>query len=77
MRANTKVYFITEGETEYDASTGDYIESENTRDLQWANVSDTGEQRMTLLYGSIKQGAKTVRLNHTYEKLTAKFIKIC
>lgn len=68
MRANTKIYFIQEGAEEYDPSTGDYTVSEPSKDLQWANVSDAGTERMALLYGSIQQGAKTVRLNRGYNK---------
>lgn len=68
MRATTKVYFITEGEEEYDPLTGDYTVKGSDRTLRRANVSDTGEQRMGFLYGSLKQGAKTVRLNREYNK---------
>ncbi|MDN6397676.1 MAG: hypothetical protein L0J75_01415 [Alkalibacterium sp.] len=68
MRAADRVYFVTEGEEVFDPSTGDYIVGEPIRDLQWANVSDTGTERMTLLFGSIQQGAKTIRLNNLYKK---------
>lgn len=68
MRMDTKIYFVTESEPTYDPSTGDYISGVPIKEPMWANVSDTGTTRMTLLYGSIKRGAKTVRLNNSYTK---------
>lgn len=68
MRATTKIYFIDEGEELYNTETGDYSVQEASRTLRRANVTDTGETRMALLYGAIKQGAKTVRLNRGYNK---------
>lgn len=68
MRMDTKVYFVTESKPVYDPATGDYISGEPIKEPMWANVSDTGTTRMTLLYGSIKRGAKTIRLNNSYNK---------
>ncbi|MDN6699171.1 MAG: hypothetical protein L0L04_06525, partial [Staphylococcus equorum] len=44
------------------------ITTEPIKEEVWANVSDTGTERMTLLFGSIQQGAKTIRLNDLYKK---------
>lgn len=68
MRMTAKVYFVKDGDSVYDPTIGDYITTPSTRDLQWAHVNDTGEERMGLLYGSIKQSAKTIRLNRDYSK---------
>src|SRR5690625_832487 len=67
MRYNTRIYFVTEGE-EYNYDTGDYEPVELVKDEAWANVSDTGTERMQLIYGSLKQGAITVRIRGKYEK---------
>ena len=61
MRYDKKVYFVTEGE-EYNYDTGDYELVELVKHEAWANVSDTGTERMQLIYGALKQGAITVRI---------------
>ena len=67
MRYDKKVYFVTEGE-EYNYDTGNYELVEVVKDEVWANVSDTGTERMQLIYGALKQGAVTVRIQGKYEE---------
>ena len=67
MRYDKKVYFVTEGE-EYNYDTGDYELVELVKDEAWANVSDTGTERMQLIYGNLKQGAITVRIVGKYDE---------
>lgn len=57
---------ITPGE--YDESTGDYEEDKITEEKKHASVTDTGTDTMNLVYGAIKQGSKTVRLQMHYKK---------
>ena len=64
MRYDTPVLFISEGEEVYDPSTSDYNDTVTTETQLWANVSDTGEERQSLLYGAVNQGALTVRLQN-------------
>lgn len=66
MRADTPVFFIQEGEEIYDEATGDYEKSEPVEHEVYANVTETGVERMNLLYGELKQGSKTIRLNHKF-----------
>ena len=68
MRYSTPIYFVKEGEDEYDYATGDYIATEPIKHEVWANVSDTGTERMQLIYGALKQGAITVRIVGKYDK---------
>src|SRR5690625_1906711 len=68
MRYATPIYFVKETEPVYDYETGDYIDGQPIKDEMWANVSDTGTERMQLIYGSLKQGAITVRIRGKYEK---------
>lgn len=68
MRYDQKIYFVKEGEDVYDHDTGDYITTEPIKHEMWANVSDTGTERMQLIYGALKQGAITVRIQGKYEK---------
>ena len=68
MRYDQRIYFVKEGEEVYDYDTGDYIATEPIKHEAWANVSDTGTERMQLIYGALKQGAITVRIRGKYEK---------
>jgi hypothetical protein len=67
MRYDTPVYFQTI-ETEYDASTGNYGEDIITEEKRYASVTNTGIETLNIIYGEIKQGVKTVRLQNYYEK---------
>lgn len=66
MRTDTLVTFVKEGKDEFDPNTGNYISEPPTETPIWCLVTDTGDERMNLLYGGIKQRAKTVRLNNHY-----------
>lgn len=68
MRYDKKIYFVKEGEDEYDYATGNYVTTEPIKHEAWANVSDMGTQRQTLIFGGLKQGALTVRIQGKYEK---------
>ena len=68
MRYSTPIYFVKEGEDEYDYSTGDYVTTEPIKHEAWANVSDMGTQRQTLVFGALKQGALTIRIQNKYEQ---------
>src|SRR5699024_6448142 len=68
MRYSVPIYFVMETEPVYDYETGDYIDGQPIKDEMWANVSDTGTERMQLIYGNLKQGAITVRIVGKYDK---------
>lgn len=67
MRYDTPVYFQTI-KTEFDASTGNYGEDIITEEKRYASVTNTGIETLNIIYGEIKQGVKTVRLQNYYEK---------
>ena len=69
MRYDQRIYFVKEGEDEYDYATGDYVTTEPTKEEAWANVSDTSTERMQLVYGALKQGAITVRIQGKYVEM--------
>ena len=66
MRLDTPVYFQTV-KAEYDAATGDYVESVESEVLRYASVTSSGVNTLNLVYGSIKQGALTIRLQNYYD----------
>ena len=68
MRYDKRIYFVKEREDEYDYDTGDYVTGEPLKVEVWANVSDTGTERMQLIYGNLKQGAITVRIVGKYDE---------
>lgn len=68
MRCDTPVYFQTIKAGEYDTSTGNHGEDTITEEKRDASVTDTGDETLNLLYGEIKQGVKTIRLQNHYDK---------
>lgn len=68
MRFDTPVYFQTIKPGEYDTSTGNYGEDTITEEVRYASVTDTGAETLNLVYGELKQGVKTVRLQNHYGK---------
>lgn len=68
MRCDTPVYFQTINPGAYDASTGNHGEDTTTEEKRDAAVTDTGDETLNLLFGEIKQGVKTVRLQNHYDK---------
>lgn len=68
MRFDTPVYFQTIKSGAYDASTGNHGEDTVTEEMRYASVTDTGLETLNLVYGEIRQGAKTVRLQNHFEK---------
>lgn len=62
MRYDTPIFlqWITEGE--YNPSTGNYEESAIDEKKHYASVTDSGAETLNLIYGEIRQGVKTVRV---------------
>ena len=67
MRFDTPIYFVRIQPGEYDASTGNYGE-DTKEEMRYTAVTDTGTQTMTIIYGALKQGSKTIRLQNHYTK---------
>jgi hypothetical protein len=68
MRFDTPVYFQRIKAGAYDASTGDHGEDTITEEKRFASVTETGIETLNIIYGEIKQGVKTVRLQNYYGK---------
>lgn len=66
MRYDTPIFFQRIEQGEYNATTGDYSESKTVEVKEYASVTDTGTNALTLIYGSIKQGSLTIRLQRAY-----------
>ena len=68
MRFDTPIYFQTVKKGEYDPDTGNYAEDTVTEDEVFASVTNSTTETLNLVYGSIKQGSYTVRLQNIYKK---------
>lgn len=68
MRFDTPIYFQTVKKGEYDPETGNYAEDTVTEDKVFASVTDSRAETLNLVYGEIKQGCFTVRLQNIYRK---------
>ena len=71
MRCDTKIYFVTDGEKEMvtengAANYGDYETGEPTEVERIADVTDTQTRTQMIVYGALREGSKTVRLNEQY-----------
>ena len=75
MRYDTPIYFQKVTQGEYDPTTGDYGEDTVDETCVMASVMDTRTETMQIVYGSIKQGSKTIHIQNHYDK-SYDFIRI-
>lgn len=68
MRYNTPIYFQTVKRGELNPVTHNYENDTITEVKRFADVTDTGETTLTLVYGGLKQGSLTVRLQQPYKE---------
>ena len=62
MRYDQEIVFVAEGTRTYDEVTGDYINMPAEKIIRSAHVSDMGLEQMNLLYGTVVEQAKVVRI---------------
>lgn len=68
MRYDTPIYFQTVKAGALDEKTGNYGEDTVLEVMAYANVTDSGVETINLIYGAIRQGIKTIRLQVPYLK---------
>lgn len=68
MRYDTPVFFQSVTPGKLNAETHNYDDDTVAEEKRYASVTDTGTQQLQLVYGSIKQGSKTIRLQQPYTK---------
>ena len=68
MRYDTPIYFQTIKKGEYDPDTGNYAEDTVAEDKVFASVTDSRAETLNLVYGELKQGCFTIRLQNIYRK---------
>jgi hypothetical protein len=65
MRFDTPIFF-QRIKSEYDESTGDYKISILSEEKRFASVTASSIETLNLVYGELKQGSLTVRLQNHY-----------
>ena len=66
MRFDTPVYFQRIEAGEYDTNTGNYIGAKPIEEKVYADVTESATETLQLIYGEIKQGVLTIRLQQPY-----------
>lgn len=66
MRYDTKVFFQSVEEGEYDKKTGNYGADSVVEVMRRASVMDTGSETMKIVYGGLKQGSLVIQLQTHY-----------
>lgn len=68
MRYDIPIFFQKIEPGEYNPDTGTYGDDILTEEKRYADVTDTGEDTLRLVYGDMRQGSKTIRLQTYYKK---------
>lgn len=68
MRYDKPIFFQSTEPGAYDPLTGDYGDDTISEVKKYASVTDTGTETLRLVYGAIKQGSFTIRLQQPYKK---------
>lgn len=66
MRYDTPIYFQRIARGAYNADTGNYEIDTVHETLRYAAVTTSGSEIVSLIYGELKQGSLTVRLQRHY-----------
>lgn len=64
MRFDKIIYLVEKGTSKFDYGTGNTKVDEPIKKKFYASISDTGTERMSLLYGGVRQNALTVTLKN-------------
>lgn len=66
MRFDTPIYFQRIVPGKYDATTGNYGADAITEVQKYASVTHSGTETLQLVYGELRQGSLTIRLQSHY-----------
>ena len=68
MVFNKAVYFQRIKPGKYEEETGNYGDDTPEEELRYADVTEAATETVQLIYGTIKQGCLTIRLQRVYDK---------
>ena len=66
MRYDTPVFFQSVKPGKLNPETHNYDDDVINEEKRFANVTDTGAQQLQLIYGALKQGSLTIRLQRPF-----------
>lgn len=66
MRFETPIFFQKTTPGSYDKTTGDYAPDTVTEAKRYAAVTNSGVETLQIVYGALRQGSLTVRLQTHY-----------
>lgn len=66
MRFDKPIYFVKITKGEFDPESGNHFPDTSVETKRFASVTDSGVETMNLIYGAIRQGVKTIRLQAPY-----------
>ena len=64
MRFDKVIFLVEKGTSKFDYETGNTKVDDPIKKKFYASISDTGTERMSLLYGGVRQNALTVTLKN-------------
>ena len=67
MRYDKPIYFQSVQKGEYNSLTGNYGADKITEEKRYADITDTGAEQLTLIYGKITQESLTIRLQRPFK----------
>lgn len=67
MRYDKKIIFVKREEGKYNPDLGEYEDDKDVETVKRANVTDLGIDRSVVLFGSVEEGAKVVRMLRHYK----------
>ncbi len=68
MRFDTPIYFQKIINGTYDEDTGNYNSDTVTETKKYASVTNSGTDTLNLIYGELKQGSLTIRIQNHYDE---------
>jgi hypothetical protein len=68
MRYDTPIYFQRAVSGKYNPDTGNYDDDTVTETKRYASITDSSTNTLLLVYGAIKQGSLTIRIQQKYEE---------
>ena len=68
MRYDYPVYFCRNGDSAYNAETGDYTDAEPLKAKRMASVTAASDEKVQVVYGQMLQGVLSVQLQNHYDE---------
>jgi hypothetical protein len=68
MRFADRLTFVSDKDSYYDPTLGQYVDGETVKDVQPCHLSSLGTERTVQLFGNLDKGVTVARLQRPYKK---------